>query len=97
MADRVGSDNLTAWLALLDGFEKALDAAEEQLVAHTFEPPPGPPPQELWDRARATLARQQVMIDSLFVSRAHVARELAALRRVPPHGTGAPAYLDVEG
>ncbi len=82
---------------MLDGFERAIDAAEEQLLVEEFVPPPGPPPTEVLDRARATLARQQMLIDGLRVSRANVARELAALRRVPDPGAGSPAFLDIEG
>lgn len=97
LAEPGAPDNLVAWLALLDGFERALDAAEEQMLVQEFAAPPGPPPAELLDRARATLARQQLMIDGLRVSRANVARELAALRRVPAPGDGSPAFLDLEG
>lgn len=90
------TDNLTAWLAVLDRFERALDAADEQLD-DGFDAPPGPVPDELRDRADAVLARQRMMVDSLAMSRAHVARELAALRRVPTSASDAPAYLDVQG
>ncbi len=45
----------------------------------------------------AVLARQQMMIGGLMTSRVHVARELAALRRVPTTPQDTPAYLDVEG
>lgn len=92
-----GPENLAAWLAVLDRFEQALDAADEQLTLEAFDPPPGPPPAELIERARAVLARQQFVIQGLTLSRAKVARELAALRRVPGTGSGTPAYLDVEG
>lgn len=90
-------ENLAAWLTVLDRFERALDAADEQLDPQPFDPPVGPVPEELRERAEAVLARQQLMIGGLATSRAKVARELAALRRVPtaPHDT--PAYLDVEG
>ena len=91
------SDNLAAWLSVLDRFERALDAADEQLDAGGFEPPPGPVPEELRERAEAVRARQQLMIGSLAASRANVAREIAALRRVPTGRGDAPAYLDVEG
>jgi hypothetical protein len=94
------SDNLTEWLAVLDRFERALDAADEQLDEQAddpFEPPSGPVPAELRERAAAVLARQQLMIGGLMTSRARVARELAALRRVPTGPDGTPAYLDVEG
>lgn len=89
-------DNLTAWLAVLDQFESALDAADEQLDPG-FAAPEGPIPEELRARAEAVLARQQLMIGGLTASRANVAREMAALRRVPTHRGDAPAYLDVEG
>lgn len=90
-------DNLTAWLAVLDQFERALDAADDQLAPAEFDRPPGPVPEHLRDRAEAVLARQQLMIGGLVASRANVAREIAALRRVPTAPGGAPAYLDVEG
>ncbi|WP_312167989.1 hypothetical protein [Microbacterium sp.] len=90
-------DNLTAWLAVLDQFERALDAAE-QLEPTEFDRPAGPIPEPLRERAEAVLARQQLMIGGLVASRAHVAREIAALRRVPTTSPGdTPAYLDVEG
>lgn len=91
------SDNLAAWLRLLDQFENALDAAEGQVVPQEFDPPAGPPPEELRERAEAVLARQQLMINSVIASRAKVARQLAALRRVPTTQPDVPAYLDVEG
>jgi len=91
------SDNLTAWLAVLEQFERALDAADETLDPESFDAPSGPIPQELRVRAEAVLARQQVMIGGLTASRAHVAREIAALRRVPSGRQDVPAYLDVEG
>ncbi|WP_091234031.1 hypothetical protein [Microbacterium sp. 3J1] len=90
-------DNLTAWLAVLDRFERALDAADEQLDPQPFEPPAGPIPDELRARAESVRARQQLMINGLAASRAGVAREIAALRRVPTPRQDAPAYLDVEG
>ncbi|KQR43454.1 hypothetical protein ASF87_16835 [Microbacterium sp. Leaf161] len=90
-------DNLSAWLTVLDQFERALDAADEQLDGQPFDAPPGPVPEELRERAEAVLARQQLMIGGLVTSRAHVAREIAALRRVPTSKTDVPAYLDVEG
>lgn len=90
------ADNLAAWLAVLDRFERALDAAD--VPDETFDPPTGPVPDELRERAEAVLARQQLMINGLLASRAGVARELAALRRVPGRpGGDAPVYLDVEG
>ncbi|MBO9627503.1 MAG: hypothetical protein J7484_14170 [Microbacterium sp.] len=91
------SDNLAAWLSVLDRFERALDAADEHLEPEAFEPPPGPVPDELRERAEAVRARQQLMIGALVASRANVAREIAALRRVPSRRQDAPAYLDVEG
>lgn len=91
------SDNLAAWLKVLDQFERALDAADAHGVAAEFEPPPGPPPAELRERAQAVLVRQQILIGSVVASRAKVARQLAALRRVPGGPAAAPAYLDVEG
>lgn len=89
-------DNLAAWLDLLDQFEKALDAADQHVVPQAFEPPPGPPPEEVRERAEAILARQQLMITSALTSRAKVARQLAALRKVPT-SPDTPAYLDIEG
>lgn len=90
-------ENLAAWLTVLEQFERALDAADERLDVQPFEPPPGPVPEELRARAEAVLSRQQLMIGGLMASRANVARELAALRRVPTSAQGTPAYLDVEG
>lgn len=90
-------ENLAAWLTVLDQFERALDAADEHLDPEPFEPPAGPVPDELRERAEAVLARQQLMIGGLMTSRANVARELAALRRVPTPPQDTPAYLDVEG
>lgn len=91
------SDNLRAWLTVLDRFERALDAADGELDDDAFDAPAGPVPEELRERAEAVLARQKLMIDGLAVSRANVARELAALRRVPTVSADAPAYLDVQG
>ncbi|MET0860807.1 MAG: hypothetical protein ABW091_07245 [Microbacterium sp.] len=91
------TDNLAAWLRLLDQFERALDAADEQAAPHALEPPPGPPPEEIRERAEAILERQQLMLGSVLASRAKVARQLIALRRVPTTSTDAPAYLDIEG
>lgn len=91
------SDNLAAWLKLLDQFESALDAADEKLDPRSFEEPPGPMPEEVRERAEDIFARQQLMINSVITSRAKVARELAALRRVSTSTTDVPAYLDVEG
>lgn len=91
------AENLAAWRAVLDRFEQALDAADERLTVDDFEPPAGPPPAELVERARAVLARQQFVIQGLTLSKAKVARELAALRRVPAPASDTPAYLDVEG
>ncbi|MHC9044222.1 hypothetical protein ACYX8G_06560 [Microbacterium saperdae] len=90
-------ENLAAWLTVLDQFERALDAADEQLESPPFEPPAGPVPEELRARAEAVLSRQQMMISGLMASRANVAREIAALRRVPTTPQDTPAYLDVEG
>lgn len=91
------NDDLAAWLRVLDQFERALDAADEQLSPDTFEAPPGPLPEEVRERAEAILARQQIMLGGVLASRAKVARQLMALRRVPSTPTDAPAYLDVEG
>jgi len=90
-------DNLTEWLVVLEQFERALDAADETLDPQAFEPPSGPIPDELRARAEAVLTRQQLMISGLTASRAHVAREIAALRRVPSGRDDVPIYLDVEG
>ncbi|WEK59965.1 MAG: hypothetical protein P0Y60_11475 [Candidatus Microbacterium colombiense] len=91
------SDNLAEWLTVLDQFERALDAADSQRDAQPFDAPAGPVPDELRERAEAVLIRQQTMISGLMTSRANVARELAALRRVPTTPQDTPAYLDVEG
>ncbi|WP_314428130.1 hypothetical protein [uncultured Microbacterium sp.] len=91
------SDNLATWLVVLDQFERALDAADDQMTAADFERPSGPVPEQLRERAEAVLARQQLMIGGLIASRANVAREIAALRRVPTSASDTPAYLDVEG
>lgn len=91
------SDNLRAWLAVLDRFEQALDAADGELDDGAFDAPEGPVPEELRGRAEAVLARQKLVIDGLAISRANVARELAALRRVPTVQADASAYLDVQG
>lgn len=91
------SDNLAAWLKLLDQFERALDAADETLEPQSFDEPPGPMPEEVRERAEDIFARQQLMINSVITSRAKVARELAALQRVATPSTDAPVYLDVEG
>ena len=90
-------DNLAAWLAVLDQFERALDAADDQMAPADVERPSGAVPEQLRERAEAVLARQQLMIGGLMASRANVAREIAALRRVPTSPTDTPAYLDVEG
>lgn len=91
------SENLAAWLTVLDQFERALDAADDELQSEPFERPTGAVPEELRERAEAVLSRQQMMINGLMASRANVAREIAALRRVPTSSQDTPAYLDVEG
>lgn len=91
------TEALTAWMAVLDRFERALDAADDTLDVHSLDAPPGPVPDELRQRAEAVLARQQLMVGALTASRAHVAREIAALRRVPTARQDLPAYLDIEG
>ncbi|MDN3309662.1 hypothetical protein QWJ90_01825 [Microbacterium oryzae] len=91
------TENLGAWHALLDQFERAADAAEAQMATETFEPPPGPLPAELVERAQEVLAAQQRTIADLAAAQAAAVREIAALRRVPSVHTSMPAYLDVEG
>ncbi|GEB44472.1 MULTISPECIES: hypothetical protein [Microbacterium] len=86
----------TAWAALLDAFERALDAGDE-VDPGAFERPAGPPPQHLVTRARDVLERQLRAIEELGVARAELAREIAALRRIPPTRVSAPVYLDVRG
>ncbi|OZD37450.1 hypothetical protein CH252_33085 [Rhodococcus sp. 06-1477-1B] len=85
-----------AWADLLDAFERALDGGDED-VPGPFTRPAGPPPAHLVARAREVLERQIRTIEALGVSRAEVARELAALRRIPPSQVHAPVYLDVRG
>ncbi|WP_217184128.1 hypothetical protein [Streptomyces sp. AC495_CC817] len=91
------ADDLASWLRVLERFERALDVVDEPEAAEAFTPPAGPIPEELRARAEALLARQQLMISGLTATRANVARELAALRRVPSAESRTPAYLDVEG
>lgn len=85
-----------AWAALLDTFERALDSGDE-VVPGDFTRPDGPPPEHLVARAREVLEKQLRAIEALGVARAEVARELAALRRIPSAPVGAPVYLDVRG
>lgn len=89
--------NLAAWTRLLDTFEAALDDPDGEAAPPPFDPPPGPPPVELVDRAHAVLARQRASIDGLLAARENIARELAAIRRIPSTEPVAPVYLDVEG
>ncbi|GAA1917188.1 hypothetical protein GCM10009775_07030 [Microbacterium aoyamense] len=91
------SENLAAWVRLLDQFESALDAADGHTPPQALETPTEPIPEEIRERAEAILARQQLMIGGVLAARAQVARQLNALRRVPSRQTDAPAYLDVEG
>lgn len=88
--------NLAAWNRLLDAFERSLDAPDDPADG-PVEEPPGPPPPEVVDRARLVLERQRASISGLMAARENVARELAAIRRIPPVHPDAPVYLDVEG
>ncbi len=85
-----------AWTDLLDTFERALDGGDE-MAPGSFVRPAGPPPEHLVARAREVLERQLRAIEALGVARAEVARELAALRRIPPTRVSPPVYLDVRG
>ncbi|MEZ3156174.1 hypothetical protein AB1K56_04515 [Microbacterium sp. BWR-S6Y] len=88
--------NLAAWNRLLDAFERSLDADGEDAADEPFEHPPGPPPPEVVERARLVLERQRAGISGLLAARENVARELAAIRRIPSTQIAAPIYLDVE-
>ncbi|GAA4188953.1 hypothetical protein GCM10022219_03950 [Microbacterium oryzae] len=90
------SANLAAWQEILDRFERALDAPADT-APQPLAPPPGPPPHELVERARAVLARQQMRMAELTASQAEIGREIAALRRVPSAHASTPAFLDIEG
>ena len=86
------------WAALLDRFERDLDAAA--LDAHEAGPwhPPGEAlPPELAERAREVLRRQQERIAGIRLEQDAIAHQLVALRRVPDAGDDVPAYLDVAG
>ncbi|MEV7618576.1 hypothetical protein AB0N59_00395 [Microbacterium sp. NPDC089321] len=85
----------TAWAALLDRFERELDDAEP--LDEPWHPPTGSMPEELADRARALLLRQQERIADIRGQQDAIAHQLVALRRVPDAGAGASAYLDVVG
>ncbi len=89
--------NLAAWNRLLDAFERSLDAADADDADEPFDEPPGPPPPEVVERARVVLERQRASISGLMAARENVARELAAIRRIPSTQIDAPIYLDVEG
>lgn len=88
--------NLAAWNRLLDAFERSLDAPDDPADG-PVEEPPGPPPPEVVERARLVLERQRASISGLMAARENVARELAAIRRIPSVHPDAPVYLDVEG
>jgi hypothetical protein len=83
------------WAALLDRFERELD--EAGLMAEPWHPPATSMPEELADRARALLLRQQDRIADIRGQQDAVVHQLVALRRVPDAGVDAPAYLDIVG
>ncbi|GAA2900238.1 hypothetical protein [Microbacterium esteraromaticum] len=85
----------TAWAALLDRFERELDDGE--LLDEPWHPPTTPMPEEVADRARALLLRQQERIADIRGQQDAIAHQLVTLRRVPDAGAGASAYLDVVG
>lgn len=87
-----------AWTALLDRFERDLDAAA--LDAHgagAWHPPTAPLPAELAERARSVLRRQQERVAAIRLEQDAIAHQLVTLRRVPDAGADVPAYLDVAG
>lgn len=84
----------SAWEALLDRFERDLDAAEPHALA--WAAPADPLPADLADRARALLARQHARVRMLAAELDDARRHLDALERVPANEV-APAYLDVRG
>lgn len=85
----------TAWVALLDGFERELDEPAGGLSPWT--PPATPLPAELADRARRVLERQHEQMTRTRSELDETRDHLEALRRVPAARTDAPAYLDMNG
>jgi hypothetical protein len=83
-----------AWEALLDRFERDLDSTRD---AAPWYPPATPLPEELADRARAVLRRQQEHIAVVRAEQDAIAHQLVALRRVPETRGDVPAFLDVAG
>lgn len=83
-----------AWGALLDRFERDLDSSMDPAPWH---PPAEPLPEDLADRAREVLRRQQEHISAVRAEQDAVAHQLVALRRVPDTSTDIPAFLDVAG
>jgi len=86
---------MTAWDALLDRLERELDAQLDAVAP--WHPPAEPMPEELADRARAVLLRQQDRIAAIREQQDAIAHQLIALRRVPDAAQDAPAFLDVAG
>ena len=83
------------WAALLDRFERELDA--DAPLDGPWHPPASAMPAEMADRARALLLRQQERIADIRGLQDAIAHQLVALRRVPDTGVDAPAYLDIVG
>jgi hypothetical protein len=84
-----------AWETLFDRFERELDDADAS--AAPWHPPAEPMPEELAERARDVLRRQQERIAEIRSQQDAIAQQLVALRRVPDATADTPAYLDVAG
>ncbi len=82
-----------AWEALLDRFERDLDADEP---SGDWTPPASPLPEDLAPRARDIVARQQERMLRLRDDLDAVSRQQAALERVPREEPR-PAFLDIAG
>jgi hypothetical protein len=93
-----------AWDALLDRFERELDATDLDAdspagadPAGEWTPPAEPLPAELAERAQRVLERQRERMHQTRRELDDVREQLSALRRVPSARTDAPAYLDIDG
>lgn len=84
-----------SWEELFALFEREID--EPRTSLSEWQRPAGPMPEELADRARDVLLRQQERIARIREQQDAIVNQLVALRRVPDAAVDTPAYLDVAG